>query len=543
MNTELEQLAEVLPFPKEVINKLDKLSVLRLSVSFLRAKRYSEVALQSQLTSSAEAPCDRSVSTTTKSPQVPACGIPEGAFMLQALHFSGRLKLLHGQEGSENSSPLAPQLALFAVAVPLWPQIPLEIRTISLYFKTKHKLDYTILSCDTKTSLVLGWTESQLQMHTGYQFIHSQDLLYCAENHLKMMMTGSSGVTVCRILRKDNHWQWIQAIACLVHKDGQLDYVVSNQRTLSDAEGEEHLQKRIGHASIFTQSEYASLYECSSGNLPRPQQYTRLQVVKMDHRKIPKQSSSKAEKEFGGTKTEHLTMVTLLPVEDTMERNSKLPTLLCDELLSDSGHEGAVELVDFQRNENSPVNSSSNISLEGLEQMLQCYDLMPEDLELIHQDELIKHIDSENWKSALTSSSVLNKSFTKTTNSYIGPSLSLVREDRGCDQSCSLYFSNLSSSWIATDEVSTSSQLLSPQYPQGIHYHFESTPGPEVSSPQIPSMDYIPNITCSASQPVLQFSRPGKKLSENFPSDRVHTITFSQLNICDSLSNWMNDST
>ncbi|XP_072135430.1 aryl hydrocarbon receptor-like isoform X2 [Mobula birostris] len=86
MNTELEQLAEVLPFPKKVINKLDKLSVLRLSVSFLRAKCYFEVALQSQMTSSAEAPRDRSVSTTTKSPQVPACGIPEGAFMLQALN-------------------------------------------------------------------------------------------------------------------------------------------------------------------------------------------------------------------------------------------------------------------------------------------------------------------------------------------------------------------------------------------------------------------------------------------------------------------------
>ncbi|KAJ8354431.1 hypothetical protein SKAU_G00219980 [Synaphobranchus kaupii] len=351
LNGELECLANLLPFPQDVISKLDKLTVLRLSVSYLRAKSFFNVTLKSDscpkpdgnglkqpeenfqegelllqvlngfvLVATAdgvvlyvsstvqdylgfhqsdvihqnvydlihtedrlefrrqlhwaldpalspEAGQESSDGTNAQLPlayyrpeQLP----PENSAFLErnfvcrvrclldnssgflAVNFQGRLKFLHGQkQRMKDGQPAPPQLALFAIASPLQPPSILEIRTKNFIFRTKHKLDFTPTACDAKGKTVLGYTEAELCYRgTGYQFIHAADILHCAENHIRMMKTGESGMTVFRLLTKQSRWVWVQANARLVYKNGKPECIIASQRVITDEEGDEDIRKR-----------------------------------------------------------------------------------------------------------------------------------------------------------------------------------------------------------------------------------------------------------------------------------------------------------
>ncbi|NWY24555.1 AHR protein, partial [Pheucticus melanocephalus] len=159
-----------------------------------------------------------------------------------ALNFRGRLKFLLGQQKSAaDKSPVA----LFAIATLLQPLSILELRTKTLIFQTKHKLDFTPMACDSRGKVVLGYTEVELcRRGSGYQFVHAADMMHCAEHHVRMMKTGESGLTVFRLLTKRGSWVWVQANARLVYKGDRPDCIIARQRALSNEEGEEHLQKR-----------------------------------------------------------------------------------------------------------------------------------------------------------------------------------------------------------------------------------------------------------------------------------------------------------
>ncbi|NXT29589.1 AHR protein, partial [Syrrhaptes paradoxus] len=368
LNRELERLAGLLPFPAEVVAGLDKLSVLRLSAGFLRARSffsagksltvlaaalpisvrsaspqhkpkhsltlaagkkalngfvlvvtseglifYSSHTIQDYLgfhqtdvmhqsvfelihtedqqefrrnlhwalnpphASPEEGKSLGSSAVAYKPDQLP----PENSSFLErsfvcrfrclldnssgflALNLQGRLKFLHGQnKRSEDGSALPPQLALFAISTPLQPPSILQIRMKNMIFRTKHKLDFTPLACDAKGKIILGYTEAELRMHgTGYQFVHAADMLYCAENHVRMMKTGESGLTVFRLLTKENRWKWVQANAQLVYKNGKPEYIVVTQRPLIDEEGGEHLRKRSLHLPFTFATGEALLYQ------------------------------------------------------------------------------------------------------------------------------------------------------------------------------------------------------------------------------------------------------------------------------------------
>nr|AXC08051.1 aryl hydrocarbon receptor [Gymnopis multiplicata] len=373
LNSELDRLAGLLPFSQDVISRLDKLSVLRLSVSYLRAKGFFEVALKSSKLDGNGTHDNR-----RKSKPGEILHLQEGELLLQALNgfvlvvtseglvfyasstiqdylgfqqsdvihqsvfelihtedreefqhqlhwalnpsqktdpgqisqgddgfsqaipyyspdqlppenssflernfiyrlrclldnssgflamnFQGRLKFLHGQnQKGKDGSVIPPQLALFALASPLQSPSILEIRTKNFIFRTKHKLDFTPIGCDAKGKLVLGYTEAELTVRgTGYQFIHAADMLYCAENHVRMIKTGESGMTVFRLLTKENGWTWVQANARLIYKNGRPDYIIATQRPLSDEEGTENLRKRNMQLPFMFTTGEAVLYE------------------------------------------------------------------------------------------------------------------------------------------------------------------------------------------------------------------------------------------------------------------------------------------
>ncbi|NP_001117158.1 aryl hydrocarbon receptor 1 alpha [Salmo salar] len=379
LNSELDRLASLLPFPEEVTSSLDKLSILRLSVSYLRTKNFFSVALKTHACKGLKA--NGGNHDNSKTTGLVDGWMPEGELLLQALNgfvlvitaegiifysshtiqdylgfhqtdvmhqsvfdlihtedqqefrrnlhwalnppvvpqqvesppdgkpvpssslvtynpdqlppenssflernfvcrfrclldnssgflaltLQGRLKFLHGQNCHlDDGCNVPPQLALFAIATPLQPPSILEIRTKNMIFRTKHKLDFTPMACDARGKIVLGYTEAELRVRgSGYQFIHAADMLYCAENHVRMIKTGESGLTVFRLLTKDNRWRWVQANARLVYKNGKPDYIIATQRPLVEEEGGEHLRKRSMHLPFTFATGEALLYQSS----------------------------------------------------------------------------------------------------------------------------------------------------------------------------------------------------------------------------------------------------------------------------------------
>ncbi|TNN68173.1 Aryl hydrocarbon receptor [Liparis tanakae] len=83
LNGELERLTGMLPFSGEVRSRLDKLSVLRLSVGFLKVKSYFNVALQKHVRA---APLASANGRKEQSVSLDGVGFSEGELLLQALN-------------------------------------------------------------------------------------------------------------------------------------------------------------------------------------------------------------------------------------------------------------------------------------------------------------------------------------------------------------------------------------------------------------------------------------------------------------------------
>ncbi|XP_022705153.1 single-minded homolog 2-like isoform X3 [Varroa jacobsoni] len=337
LNAELDSLASLLPFDQSVLSKLDKLSILRLSVSYLRTKSYFQASqalsghhhsksrdlmylesliegdlilqqalngflliltcdgevffashtvetylgfhqsdichqsvyelvhsedreeLQRLLMWNSQLPADRaniSVQHMLQSSELHRhldrnftvrfrCLLDNTSGFLR-LDIQGRIKVLHGQ----NHKTEDPPLALFALCTPFGPPSLLEMPQKESMFKSKHKLDLSLVSMDSRGKALLGLTDQDIgAMRGGYDLVHPDDLAYVASAHQELLKTGASGLIAYRLSANSENngtssWQWLQTSTRLVYKNSKPDFILCTHRPLMEEEGRDLLGKR-----------------------------------------------------------------------------------------------------------------------------------------------------------------------------------------------------------------------------------------------------------------------------------------------------------
>ncbi|XP_058457981.1 aryl hydrocarbon receptor protein 1 isoform X2 [Malaya genurostris] len=156
------------------------------------------------------------------------------------LDIRGRVKVLHGQNRKAEDVPLA----LFAYCTPFGPPSLLEIPQKENMFKSKHKLDFSLVSMDQKGKTILGYSDLELANMGGYDLVHFDDLAYVASAHQELLKTGASGMIAYRYQKKSEQWQWLQTSSRLVYKNSKPDFVICTHKQLMEEEGRDLLGKR-----------------------------------------------------------------------------------------------------------------------------------------------------------------------------------------------------------------------------------------------------------------------------------------------------------
>ncbi|KAI6208294.1 PAS fold and PAS fold-3 domain containing protein [Aphelenchoides besseyi] len=308
LNGELETVAALLPFDELTLQRLDKLSVLRLAVSYLQIKAHFHACfgvLQNLGACSSHPMATIPVQMgPVPSFQDPHSGMPLidpleplfthvalralGGFLLilnengeiyyvsenieyylgflQRIEIRGRFTELHAVTSSAevtSTNRQTSRFGLLAVCTPFVPPILLDSVSEDPILKTKHALDLTLLCMDGKFRQLIEADESPVGSY--YNLIHPADARYVSEAHstgffdvrvvsidVLVIKNSSSGLMIYRLIgRVSGEPVYLQSSLRVFFKNSKAESIGGTHRILNEVDGLALLEKRSNMKSKY----------------------------------------------------------------------------------------------------------------------------------------------------------------------------------------------------------------------------------------------------------------------------------------------------
>lgn len=110
---------------------------------------------------------------------------------------------------------------------------------------TLHGIDGQVLFCSRSSVRLTGFTPEETIQHTGWDFIHPDDLQQAEQAHLQNLR-GEPARTEWRCLREDGQYVWVETVSTpVLNEAGELLYSVCTTRNIQDRRDAEESTRRL----------------------------------------------------------------------------------------------------------------------------------------------------------------------------------------------------------------------------------------------------------------------------------------------------------
>ncbi|KAL7992736.1 hypothetical protein Chor_016992 [Crotalus horridus] len=242
------ELAHQLPLPHHVSAHLDKASVMRLTISYLRMRKLieaddleAEAEMETQLNCFYLKALDGFVMVLSEdgdmiytSENVNKCvGLTQSEVVL---HCTGHIRVYENYNNQTVCGYKKPPMTcLVLICEPIPHPSNIEVPLDSKMFLTRHSLDMKFSYCDERITELIGYEPEELLGRSVYEYYHALDSDHLTKTHHDMFAKGQVTSGQYRMLAKQGGYVWVETQATVIYntKNSQPQCIVCVNYVLS----------------------------------------------------------------------------------------------------------------------------------------------------------------------------------------------------------------------------------------------------------------------------------------------------------------------